>query len=382
MQTWKKKFLNIAAQVDSVADKWMYQLQQRLGNTGPLQIVPYRTYGTPHRIYIKGRVLQDKKIASAGERDNVFTNLLNMYKRFESDEVPGATLQLQLPGEQHHATTDKEGYFLFNIDPAKPFITEELYLSLPLKLIDAPLKFTTVDAVAEIMIPPANAEYGIISDIDDTIIRTGATNLLAMGKTVLLSNARTRLPYAGVAEFYKALQLGRNGKRNNPFFYVSSSPWNLYDLLVDFMDHNSIPAGPLLLRDFGLNESFVSGDYMSHKFKEIAQILDTYPQLNFVLVGDSGEQDPPIYLEVVKRYPGRIISIYIRDVAAGEKQQVAKAAADALQSLGVEMILTEHSVKAAEHAAGSGLIFTEKLPAIEQDKKEDKGQVAGKVEAG
>jgi phosphatidate phosphatase APP1 len=382
MQTWKKQLMNLAVQADSIADKWMYQLQQRLGNTGPLQIIPYRTYGTPHRIYIKGRVLQDKKIASAGEGDNVFTNLLNMYKRFESDEVPGALVQLLLPGEQHQAVTDKEGYFLFNIDPAKPFITEELYLSLPLQLVDAPIKFTPVNAVAEIMIPPADAEYGIISDIDDTIIRTGATNLFAMGKTVLLSNARTRLPFAGVTEFYKALQLGRNGKRNNPFFYVSSSPWNLYDLLVDFMDHNSIPAGPLLLRDFGLNESFVSGDYMSHKFKEIAQILDTYPQLNFVLVGDSGEQDPGIYLEVVKRYPGRIISIYIRDVAAGEKQQIAKAAADELKALGVEMILTEHSVKAAEHAAQAGLIFTEKLPVIEQDKKEDKGQAAGKVEAG
>jgi phosphatidate phosphatase APP1 len=85
---------------------------------------------------------------------------------------------------------------------------------------------------------------------------------------------------------------------------------------------------------------------------------------------------------VVKRYPGRIISIYIRDVAAGEKQEIAKAAADELKALGVEMILTEHSVKAAEHAAYTGLIFTEKLPAIEQDKKEDKGQVTGKVEAG
>ncbi|MEJ7625508.1 MAG: App1 family protein [Ferruginibacter sp.] len=177
------------------------------------------------------------------------------------------------------------------------------------------------------------------------------------------------------------MQLGRNGKRNNPFFYVSSSPWNLYDLLVDYLDHNEIPAGPLLLRDFGLrSESFMNGDYLSHKFKEISQIMETYPLLNFVLVGDSGEQDPSIYYEVVKKYPGRIISIYIRDMAIPAKKKIAREVVEALKDLSVEMILTEHSVEAAKHAAGAGLIFTEHIPAIEQDKKEDEGKVEGKEE--
>ena len=309
-------------------------------------------------------------------------NLLNMYKRFESDEVSGAKLQLQLGNKYYTVTTDKEGYFVFDIHPDEPLITDALYHVLTLTLIDAPIPFSPVTVDAEMMIPPADAEYGIISDIDDTIIQTGAVNMLAMGKTVLLGNARTRLPFAGVAEFYKALQLGRNGKRNNPFFYVSSSPWNMYDLLTDFMDFNDIPAGPVLLRDFGLNESFISGDYMGHKFKTIAQILDTYPKLNFILAGDSGEQDPPIYYEVVKRYLGRIISIYIRDVAAGKKQQIAKDIAVAVQKEGVEMILVENSVNAAEHAAAAGLIFKEQIPAIEKDKKQDEGNDEGKVEAG
>src|SRR5690606_675232 len=229
-----------------------------------------------------------------------------------------------LQGEEHVVTTNKEGHFVFDLNPTTPVLTDELYYTIPLELVDVPIQIIEKDVLAEIMIPPAEAEYGIISDIDDTIIRTGATSLLAMGKTVLLSNAKTRLPYAGVTEFYKALQLGRNGKQNNPFFYVSSSPWNLYDLLVDFMDHNEIPAGPLLLRDFGLqSDSFISGDYLDHKFKEISQVMDTYPHLQFVLVGDSGEQDPSIYFEVVKQYPGRILAIYIRDMAIPEKHELA-----------------------------------------------------------
>ncbi|MBK9485010.1 MAG: DUF2183 domain-containing protein [Chitinophagaceae bacterium] len=383
MQNWKKKLLNTAIQLDDMFDKQVYRLRQRLGTINNIHVLPFRTYGTPNHVYVRGRVLEDKKIAAGSKADHLFTNLLNMYKRFETDEVPGAKLQLNLPGEQQQTVTDKEGYFIFNFQPATPLLTQELYLTIPLQLIGAPGPFINAVVNAEMMIPPADAEYGIISDIDDTIIRTGATNLVAMGKTVLFSNAVTRLPFAGVTAFYQSLQLGRNGKRNNPFFYVSSSPWNLYDLLIDYMDHHDIPQGPLLLRDFGLqSESFMSGDYLSHKFTAIKHILDTYPHLNFVLVGDSGEQDPRIYQEVVKHFPGRIICIYIRDIVAGSKQEIAQQVALELKTTGVEMILTEHTVKAAEHAAANGLIFTAEIAAIEQDEKEDLGLVPGKVEPG
>ena len=372
--------LGIAKKFDDVADGHFLRLRRRLGRVDPLQVVPYRTYGTASNVYVRGRVLEEKNIAAATEDDNLFDNLLNMYKRFETDEVPNAVVQLKLPDEEKEVLTDKEGYFVFNFTPANDLISDELYHSFPLAL-KTPFKGPGI-VNAEMMIPPADAEYGIISDIDDTIIKTGATNLLAMGKTVLLGTARTRLPFAGVSAFYKALQLGRNGKRNNPFFYVSSSPWNLYDLLIDFMDHNDIPGGPLLLRDFGIqSDSFTSGDYLSHKFKEISQILDTYPHLNFVLTGDSGEQDPPIYHEVVKKYPGRIICIYIRDVAPGAKRETAAQAASESSKLGVEMLLTEHTVAAAEHAASEGLIFKKEIPAIVEDKQEDTGEIQGKENA-
>jgi phosphatidate phosphatase APP1 len=62
-----------------------------------------------------------------------------------------------------------------------------------------------------------------------------------------LSNARTRKPFSGVAALYRALHRGRN-----PFFYVSNSPRNLYVPLVEFLQRQGLPAGPLLLRDYGL----------------------------------------------------------------------------------------------------------------------------------
>ncbi|HEX8334433.1 MAG TPA: App1 family protein, partial [Segetibacter sp.] len=284
---------------------------------------------------------------------------------------------------EHTATTDNEGYFVIDVIPKTPIINENLWHPIPLQLVSAPIPFDPgMQVHAEVMIPPPDAEYGIISDIDDTIIRTTATNMLAMGRTILLNNARTRLPFAGVAEFYKALQLGRNGKRNNPFFYVSSSPWNMYDLLIDFLDLNTIPAGPIMLRDIGFGgDTKLRGGHMGHKFKEIKQILEAYPHLQFVLVGDSGQEDPVIYREVVKQFPNMILAIYIRDVQLPDREKIALDVSKSLMEDKVEMLIVDNTVEAAEHATKIGLIYSEAIPAIEQDKKEDKGQEPGKEDA-
>jgi phosphatidate phosphatase APP1 len=156
----------------------------------------------------------------------------------------------------------------------------------------------------------------------------------------------------------------------------------MYDLLKDFLDLNKIPEGPLLLRDFGLQDNkFISSGHMGHKFKEIENILLTYPQLNFILIGDSGQEDPKIYREVVKKYPGRILAVYIRDVQLADREKIALQMSQELMAEKVEMIVVDNTSEAAEHAAKKGLIFSQAIPAIEQEKMEDKGQKPGKEEA-
>ena len=108
--------------------------------------------------------------------------------------------------------------------------------------------------------------------------------------------------------------------------------------------------------------------------------MQAYPHLQFVLIGDSGQEDPVIYQEVVKEFPGRILAI-IRDVQLPERRQVAVTISETLRGDDIEMIIVENTVEAAKHAAAKGLIFTEAIPAIEQEKKEDKGQAPGKEEA-
>lgn len=380
MSKLKNRLLQLAAGLEQSFDELLLKAKQRWNLSDPLQIVAYRSYGTVDRLYVKGRVLEDKGLSRPSDKDSLLDNLLSMYQRFESDEVPGAKLQLTFQGQKHEVLTDSEGYFVLNLVPTTPIQWEDMWHEIDLELVQAPLPFAKgLKQTAEVLVPPADAEYGIISDIDDTIIKTGATDLLAMSRNTFFHNAKSRLPFAGVSEFYKALQLGRNGKRNNPFFYVSSSPWNLYDLLIDFLDINQIPEGPLLLRDYGLNKDKISGTgHMGHKMKEIEQILAAYPRLKFVLIGDSGQEDASIYREVVRKFPNRILVVYIRDVQLSDREELAMDIAKELAADRVEMVIIDNTVEAAEHAAKIGLIYTEAIPEIVEEKKQDKGELPGK----
>ena len=366
------------------ADDTLTRMRARLGLLHPLQLVPYRSYGTNSRLYVKGRLLTDKGIKEPDPNDSRWHNLLNMYRRFDSDEISGALLSVQpADGSSHPVVTDEEGYFTLNLQPeVLPEPVDYLWYPVDVLLQKSPPPFPTpagLNTQAMVLIPPTDAEYGIISDLDDTVIQTSATDLMRMARTVLLRNASSRLPFKGVAEFYRALQLGRNGKRNNPFFYVSSSPWNLYDLLEDFLDLNNIPPGPLLLRDMAMKRksSADASAHHGHKLKEIDNLLLTYPQLPFVLIGDSGQEDANIYREVVRRYPGRILAVYIRDVNLPERAAMVERVSEELREDKVEMLLVQDTVQAAEHAAQRGLIFQEAIPAVEQEKRKDESAADG-----
>ena len=220
--------------------------------------------------------------------------------------------------------------------------------------------------------PSSAAKIGIISDVDDTIISTHVTSKLKMLLTVVLLNEHTRKPFEGVAAFYRALQRGVSGSDANPIFYLSNSAWNLYTLLVEFMNVHEIPLGPLLLRDFG-DHLLLSHDRKSHKWKNIQLLLKTFADLPFVLIGDSGEQDPEIYRDVVKEYPERIRVIYIRSV---NRNPARIAAIDKLieevRRTRSQLVLTPDSEFAAAHAAAEDLIATGELANIRSETKKDR----------
>ena len=322
----------------------------------PVIVLPYLGYGTPRHLTVCGRVLEDEGFLPAAASDTRWRNLLSFYKRLESDEVAGARLQARFLGAQAETATDGEGYFKLQLPISRrgPGAWQEVAL----ELLDPP----HVKATARVLIPSARARFGVISDIDDTIVRSQVTQKLRMILTVALSNARTRMPFPGVAAFYRALHAGVN-----PVFYVSKSPWNLYAPLVEYLEVQGLPRGPLMLRDFGLRPE------KEHKRKAIEDILQTYPKLPFVLSGDSGEQDPEIYADIVRRFPKRIRAIYIRSVSPKRVAEIEKLAGEVAKT-GCQLVLATEAVAAAAHAAAEGLIQASDLRLVRAERESEKSR--------
>ncbi len=354
---WRKLLYHTGNRAEAAYDSLKLKWRQRLGLAGNLQIQPYTSYASHTELFVKGRVLEGKSIVSA-KQDSWLTNLRHTYERFNSNEITGARLVVTFKGLEQELMSDEDGYFETALALSDPLPADQLWHYPQLELIEAPVRFTPpVLTVGKVMTPPITASFGVISDIDDTILQTNATSLLQMLRLTIFSNAYTRLAFSGASAFYTALQNGLSGSANNPFFYVSGSPWNLYDFLVAFMSLNGIPEGPLFLKDYGFTHGKVfSEPHLHHKRKAIRTILHAYPHLPFILIGDSGQHDPEIYEQTVQEFPGRIACIYIRDVSLHKRDMEIKKIVEGLALQKVEMVFVENTQMAAEHALEKGFI--------------------------
>jgi phosphatidate phosphatase APP1 len=367
---WRDRLLSLAADVESRIDAAMARRADKRGRRDPLTIHAYRGYGTDKRARVRGRVLEDERIAPSTDRDSVWRNLLGTLRRFESDEVPGARVRVRFAGAVQELVTDAEGYFDAWLNPKEALHADALWHDVAIDLVAPrdPLH-PSPSAIGRVLVPPATARLGIISDLDDTVVQTGATDARSLFRSVFLTNARTRLPFPGVAALYQALQTGADGDQKNPVFYVSSSPWNLYDVLSEFLAVREIPEGPLLLRDWGLSErELLPTSHGSHKIEAIRDIIELYPTLPFILIGDSGQEDPEIYREIVARYPSRILAIYIRNVTPdpGRADRI-RALAREVSAARSELILAAESGEVAAHALDRGWIDGRSLEQILAD---------------
>lgn len=319
----------------------------------PAHISAFRSYGTAERLHVRARVLADPKIAPATGQESMMRNLFDAYRRLESDEIPQAKVSIGWSGAVHEAIADEEGYVVVEIPNGVP-TPESGWHEVPLQLVE-PLLQPPVTGRAHVLVPPPGSEYGVISDLDDTVIHSEVTKKLKMLKNVLFGNARTRLPFEGVAALYTALQAGSDGTHRNPIFYVSGGPWNFYDIYHDFLDAQGIPPGPLLLADFGFAaELFIHPEHEMHKKEKIAHIVETYPSLPFILIGDSGEHDPEIYLDVARSHPGRIKRIYIRNVTLAVHDRGLDRIAEEARATGAEMVVVTTAAEAMKDAVAQG----------------------------
>jgi phosphatidate phosphatase APP1 len=250
-------------------------------------------------------------------------------------------------------------------DPEHEAIWEQVEVELVRPAFDEPVRKR-----ACVLVPTARAQRVIISDIDDTVMVTGVAHKLLMLWRLFAKPGASRVPFPGVAAFYRALHAGATGDQQNPMLYVSRAPWTIYPELDRFFALHRIPIGPVLqLRDWGISFHHpLPRRQQRHKLDVIEQMLALYPDLPFVLLGDSGQHDPEVYAEVARNHPRRIQAVYIRDVT-GDAQRTGEiqVLAQELRKASAELVLTDSTLDMAHHAVASGWIAPATIDEIERE---------------
>ncbi len=338
-QRWRDLAFRIAFGLERGVDALQARRRRARGDA---RLVPYLGFGDGRTVRLRGRVLRDRPVDPADPGDGPFVNLAAAWRRFASAEIAGATVLARVgtgaAAVERRIVADDEGFVdgQVQLDPGAP----PGRLPVRFEVLD-PAPATPEPTVGEVVVAPTDAPFGVISDIDDTVLVSDATNVAKVLARTLLQNVHERLAFPGVGELYRSLAAG-----GVPFFYVSSSPWNLHGPLTRFLELHGLPSGPLLLRDWGLDDAAPRG-HAGHKLTAIASVLQALPDLPFLLIGDSGQEDPEIYAHLVEERPERVLGVLIRDVAGPTRDAAVDLLARASEAHGVPFHRVADSTEAA-----------------------------------
>ena len=285
-------------------------LAQGEGHDRKVRLLAYAGYRNATTVRAKGRIVRFEHALKPG--DGFVEKVRAMLEIYNSEELPGIAVRCEGYGTSAEVVTDDEGYFDFELKIDQPLPPTTMWESLTL---------TTPGREAQqagfkvpIIAPGTDHHWGIISDIDDTVVETGATDFRRHWRRIVAERPQDRLAVPGASALYKTIARDHLAPAR-PFFYVSSSPWNLYGFIMEFMELNAIPHGPMFLKDYGFDRGqFIHKGHDDHKLEAIERVMAFYPELRFLLIGDNGQRDVTIYAKVVEDFRERVAAVFIRDV--------------------------------------------------------------------
>ena len=344
----------VLGRIEKHLDHGKVAVKTRLGLWQKPEVQVFRGHGSPTRLRVSGRVVEETGTKDVGSDVSQVRTAINTFRRMESDELPGSRLRVSACDVSVETETDAEGFFAVDLAcvDAQPG-----WHHVEVDLLASPSRHEGIIGAGELLVVADDCELGYISDLDDTVIETGARNKLTHMRLLLVRDALEQVAFPGVAEFYTLLTRGPDGSTPHPIFYVSRSSWGLYDLMVDFMATHDIPRGPTFLMDAAvIEEKSAAVGHEDHKIETIGEILEAHPRLRVVLIGDSGQKDPETYLEAVKRWPDRIRAVWVRDVTDEKRDAEVKPILAQIEALGVPALACETTTGMAEAAEAAFLI--------------------------
>ncbi|WP_240543637.1 App1 family protein [Spirosoma foliorum] len=316
----------------------------------------YRGFGNGKTLIVHGSMLRRSALPRTKYRTSIWLNLLGLIRLFLVRPYPHATMRIQAGGQTIYTQADLDGYFRAEVPVVEPLPSGWHVVQVQCVAQESGEETVVAEGKGAILIPH-QAGFACISDIDDTFLVSHSATLLKRLRVLLTRNAHTRQPFEGVVAHYKLLaEANRTDGQTNPFFYVSSSEWNLYDYIVEFSKKNGLPEGVYLLSPLKQLAEVLKTGQGKHmtKFMRIVRILEAYPEQRFILLGDDTQEDPTIYESVVRHFQARIRCVYIRQVYH-KNQPKTREILSHVEAMGVPCCYFAHSAEARQHSVESGL---------------------------
>lgn len=314
-------------------------------------------YGTQHWVRVFSRIVMapNSQFENGRRVAKVIADGVRGWRNFVSAPVPFAEVTLTVAGHTFEVTADRGGIIDTVVDlRAVGGRLEPGWQSVTLTAEGADPTTAEVDIIDE------SARFGVVCDIDDTVVVTKLPRplLAAWNSFVLDEHARTPTP--GMAVMMERLlnrwrsEHGQDG----PVFYLSTGAWNVAQTLTRFLSRNLYPRGPLLLTDWGPTEDrwFRSGQL--HKEQQLERLAWDFPEMSWVLIGDDGQHDPQTYADFARRHPEKVKAVIIRELTYSEAVLAGGRAED---PVGEDML---HGAQEGEHAHGYQHVGEHRIPWI------------------
>ncbi|MGO3526762.1 App1 family protein [Glutamicibacter arilaitensis] len=350
---------HVASRIEDGVHRW--RARRALASGHETVILPYVGYGStgPNGSWI--RVLARVVLARAGAFEDgqhqaqVIADGIRGFRNFISPILPGGKVRIDVGNRHFEVEADRGGV-----------IDVKLMVDLPAGWNEIRLQaHDGDDAQAKILVIDQAQKFGVISDVDDTVVVTALPRplLAAWNSFVLSEHARVATP--GMAVMLQKVLLEHPG---SPTIYLSTGAWNVAQTLQRFISRNLFPRGPLLLTDWGPTDRSWFRSGMQHKVDQLRRLAEEFPDMSWVLIGDDGQHDPAIYAEFARRYPELVRAIVIRQLTPSEAVLAGGRSHELRRTTpGVPWVYEPDGARILKQLAKLGIVSTESVNLLKED---------------
>jgi phosphatidate phosphatase APP1 len=292
--------LHRAARIEDSFHRFREGRARRRGRTPT--VIPYTGYGGHGWIRVLSRVLLAKQTKT--DEPAPYRSIRG-WRSFTSVPVNEVAVTITAGGKEFQVTTDRGGVVDTRVDVDLPVG----WNTIQLRTADSEI----VDARIYVVDP--TVQFGILSDIDDTVMVTALPRPLLAAWNTFVLDEHARTPVPGMSVLYERLVRAHPGA---PIIYLSTGAWNVAPTLGRFLSRNLYPAGALLLTDWGPTHDRLFRSGKLHKRESLERLAHEFPDMKWLLIGDDGQHDEELYGEFARNHEANVAAVCIRQLSAGE----------------------------------------------------------------